>query len=121
MVASEKCSSFPLYSPLWVVLVALQKKTWRGLWTAGRFGEGTAVKEVRMSNFDYDFTKIKQIGFVKKKKKARKCVFTVDQNLKSDKMNNLWEMYFSDFKKCFMELAAVLGYEFGQISLLLNN
>lgn len=36
-------------------------------------------------------------------------------------MNNLWEMYFSDFKKCFMELAAVLGHEFGQIRLLLNN
>lgn len=86
MVGSEKCSSFPLYSPLWVVLVALQKKTWRGLWTAGRFGEGTAVKEVSMSNFDYDFTKIKQIGFVeKKKKKARKCVFTIDQDLRVTK------------------------------------
>jgi len=44
MVGSEKCSSFPLYSPLWVALVALRKKeTWRGLWTAGKFGEGIAV------------------------------------------------------------------------------
>lgn len=41
----------------------------------------------------------------------------------SDKVNDVWETYFSELKKekCFMELAAVLGHCFGQLRLLLNN
>lgn len=67
MGGSEKCISFPLYSPLWVVLMSLQKKILRGLWTTGKFGEGSAVKEVRrISNFNYNFTKLKQTDFEEK-------------------------------------------------------
>lgn len=52
MVGFGKCSSFLLSSPPWVVLAALQGKTWRGLQTAGRFGEETPGKEVRISKFN---------------------------------------------------------------------
>lgn len=51
-----------------VVPVVLWKEIWTGLQTAGRSGEGTVVKEVRrISKLNYDFTKLKEIGFREKK------------------------------------------------------
>lgn len=48
------------------------EKTWKGLRIAGGL-----VKEQlsRISNFDYNFTKVKQIGFEKTKKKVKICFY----------------------------------------------
>lgn len=59
----ENFSSFPLYSCSACGFVEgnLERLT-------GRSGEGTMVKEVRrISMFNYNFTKLKQIGFRGKK------------------------------------------------------
>lgn len=54
--------------PIVPLLVVLRKDIWRSLQTAGRSGEGTVVKEVRrIFKFNYDFIKLKRIGFREKK------------------------------------------------------